>query len=106
MLSEQPTELRVDYVGAATNGVDPVYDRMYVALEDSAGNVGVYDNPDGNAAQVTAWTQWYVSLKDIHYAGQPNAVQLAAVSCFLPRLWSALSPERISEHRRHRQRDV
>ncbi|MGA2678194.1 MAG: hypothetical protein ABSF37_02705 [Sedimentisphaerales bacterium] len=82
VLALQPVALRVDYIGVATNAVDTVYDRMYVALEDSAGNVGVFDNPDGNAAQVTSWTQWYVSLKDINSAGTPNVVQLAAVSAF------------------------
>ena len=79
VLSEQPTELRADYIGAATNAVDPIYNIMYVALEDTAGNVGVYlNNP--TAQQVTAWTQWYISLKDINSAGQPNPVKLAAVT--------------------------
>jgi hypothetical protein len=55
---------------------------MYVAIEDTAGNVGVYDNPDGNAAKVTAWTSWYSSLKDINSTGYPSVVQLKAVSNF------------------------
>ncbi|MGB7581830.1 MAG: LamG-like jellyroll fold domain-containing protein, partial [Sedimentisphaerales bacterium] len=82
ILSEQPTELRVDYLGAAANAADPVYDVMYVALEDSAGNIGVFNNPDTSASQVTSWTQWYIPLKDIYLASQPNAVNLAAVSAF------------------------
>jgi len=55
---------------------------MYVALEDSAGNVGVLSNPDGNAATVVAWTQWYSSLYDINSAGSPSVVQLKAISAF------------------------
>lgn len=82
VLSIQPAALRVDYVGAAINGVDELYNRMYVALEDTAGNVAVYNNPDGNAALVTSWTQWYSSLKDINAAGYPNVVKLASVNNF------------------------
>ncbi|MGD0573065.1 MAG: hypothetical protein ABSB11_08610, partial [Sedimentisphaerales bacterium] len=81
VLSEQPSELRADYIGSATNAVDPTYNVMYVALEDTAGNVGVYlNNPTAQLA--TAWTQWHISLKNINSAGQPNPVNLAAVSAF------------------------
>jgi hypothetical protein len=82
VLAVQPAALRVDYIGATTNGVDEIYNRMYVAIEDTAGNVGVYDNPDGNAALATRWTQWYSSLNTIKTAGYPNVVNLGAVSNF------------------------
>jgi hypothetical protein len=64
--------LRVDYRGAATNAVDPVYDRMYVAIEDTMGNVAVYQNPDGNAALAGNWTSWYSNLYDINAVGNTN----------------------------------
>ena len=48
--------LRIDYKGAAINAVDPIYDRMYVAIEDTAGNIGVVPNPDPTASQATFWT--------------------------------------------------
>ena len=82
VLSVQPAALRVDYIGAANNAADEVYNRMYVALEDTVGNIGVYENPDSGAALVTIWTQWHSSLKDINAAGTPNPVNLAAVSAF------------------------
>ncbi len=80
VLSPSLTTLRIDYLGAALNSVDPVYDRMYVAIEDTAGNVSFYDNPDGNAAQVSSWTSWYSKLTDINAAGLPNPVNLQAIS--------------------------
>ncbi len=54
LLSPAPAAIRVDYIGAAINAADPCYDRMYIALEDTAGNMGVKYNPDGNAATVGA----------------------------------------------------
>jgi hypothetical protein len=74
-----PKALRIDYRGTATNAADPVYDRMYVAIEDTAHNVSVYQNPDGNAAQVGNWTSWYTALKDINVIGNTN---LEAISGF------------------------
>jgi hypothetical protein len=82
VLAVQPAALRVDYIGATVNAVDEIYNRMYVAIEDTAGNVGVYENPDGNAALATAWTPWYSALKDINSTGYPSVVQLKAVSNF------------------------
>ena len=79
VLTPAPEALRIDYRGAATNAVDPVYDRMYVAIEDTAGNVSVYNNPDPNAAQVTIWTSWYIALTDINAVGNTN---LNAISGF------------------------
>ncbi|MGA2322884.1 MAG: LamG domain-containing protein [Sedimentisphaerales bacterium] len=81
-LSPAPKALRIDYRGTAINAVDPVYDRMYVAIEDTAGNVSFYDNPDGNAAQVSNWTSWYSKLTDINAAGDPLPVNMEAISGF------------------------
>ncbi len=82
VLSPSLTTLRIDYLGAALNSVDPLYDRMYVAIEDTAGNVSFYDNPDGNAAQVSSWTSWYSELTDINATGTPLPVKLEAISGF------------------------
>ena len=56
---------------------------MYVALQDTAGNIGIYLNPDGNAAAIATWTQWYVSLNDIKSAGLPSIVNLEKVESFM-----------------------
>ena len=74
----EPNMLVVSFKGAINNSADPCYDRMYVALEDTAGNIGVKYNPDPNAALVTAWTQWYIPLND----GDLASVNKAAVSRF------------------------
>ena len=39
---------------------------MYVAIEDTAGNVAIYLNPDPNAQLIGNWTSWYTALKDIN----------------------------------------
>jgi hypothetical protein len=77
-----PKKLRIDYRGTAVNAADPVYDRMYVAIEDTAGNVSVYPNPDAHAAQVGNWTSWYIALTDINALGAPHPVKLNAVTGF------------------------
>ena len=72
VLSPAFTALRIDYLGTATNSADPVYDRMYVAIEDTAGNVSVYQNPDPAAQQVSNWTSWYTKFTDINAIGNTN----------------------------------
>jgi hypothetical protein len=81
-LSPSPKVLRIDYRGVATNSVNPVYDRMYVAIEDTAGNVAVYQNPDTNAARVGNWTSWHSNLYGINALGVPAPVNLEAISGF------------------------
>ena len=78
VFSTPPAALRVDYVGAALNSAVPIYDTMYVALEDTAGHVGVYSNSDG-ATQQTTWQQWYIPLNDANF----TSVNKAAVSGFM-----------------------
>ena len=78
VFSTPPVALRVDYLGAALNSAVPIYDRMYVALEDTAGHVGVYSNSDG-ATQQTTWQQWYIPLNDANF----TSVNKAAVSGFM-----------------------
>jgi len=70
--------LQVDYRGNTLNpanppeGYNPFTDNMYVAIEDTAGNVSVYLNPDANAQLVTTWTSWYTKLTDINAIGNTN----------------------------------
>ena len=77
VLSTQPKALRVDYIGAASNATDPTYNVLYVALEDTAGHVGVYLG-DPAAQLATAWTQWYIPLTDPNFSG----VNEGAISAF------------------------
>ncbi len=78
LLSPAPAAIRVDYIGTNVNAADPCYDRMYIALEDTAGNIAVKYNPDANAAKVGVWTQWYTALSD----GNLASVNMAAVDGF------------------------
>jgi hypothetical protein len=82
VISPAPRALRIDYRGYAVNAAHPTDDRMYVAIEDTAGNVSVYDNPDPNAQLIGNWTSWYSNLYDINAAGLPNPVNLEAISGF------------------------
>ena len=83
IVGNEPNMLVLSYKGAIGNAVDPFYNVMYVALEDTAGNVGMYLN-DPNAQQVAAWTQWYIPLNDPNFTtnAYPRAVNMAAVSDF------------------------
>jgi hypothetical protein len=57
--------------GSSGNDDEP----LYVALEDSAGNVAVVEHPDPAIATVTQWTEWRIPLSEFSNAG----VNLAAV---------------------------
>jgi hypothetical protein len=78
-----PAALSIDVLGSAINGADPTYDRMYVALQDTAGNIAIYLNPDAAAQQNTIWKAWLVGLKDINSLGTPAVVKLENVSAFM-----------------------
>ncbi|MGA2677804.1 MAG: protease pro-enzyme activation domain-containing protein [Sedimentisphaerales bacterium] len=75
---KEPNMLVISFKGAIGNIANPIYDRMYVAIEDTAGKIGVKYNPDPNAAKVTTWTQWYIPLNDPNFA----PVNLTKVSNF------------------------
>jgi hypothetical protein len=101
-ISPEPNTLRIDYKGRATNAANVIspagcplpdgngdLDRMYVAIEDTAGNVAIYLNPDPNAQLVTNWTPWPIPLKDINDInhgigpdGNPHTVNLNAITGF------------------------
>jgi hypothetical protein len=92
VISPEPNTLRIDYKGTATNTANMPnivnaddtcdMDRMYVAIEDAEGNVGVYLNPDPYAQRATNWTPWPIALKDINALGVPNPVNLNAITGF------------------------
>jgi hypothetical protein len=65
VISPVPTALRIEYRGSASNAADPVYDRMYLAIEDTAGNLSICENNDVNAARVEVWTAWVNRLSDL-----------------------------------------
>jgi hypothetical protein len=81
-LNPAPAALSINYIGSATNSVYPVYDRMYVALQDTAGNIGIYLNPDANASRVTVWRDWHINLRDINSVGLPYVVRLNDINDF------------------------
>ena len=48
-----------------SNAVEP----LYVAMEDSAGQIKVVNHPDVNAVQIDKWQEWHVDLKEFSDAG-------------------------------------
>ena len=65
------TDLRLCFQGSAGNTPD----RLFVALEDKAGKVGVAVYPDSSRLTKCRWTQWRIPLSTFSGAG----VNLAAV---------------------------
>ena len=57
--------LTVYIVGDAANAAEP----LYVALEDSRGNLGVEVHPDGAIATTGQWVEWNVPLSRFSSAG-------------------------------------
>lgn len=76
--SNRPKLLELWYRGFATNGTDPVYDRMYVAIQDTAGQVSVTLNPDANAQLSGPWAQWDISFSDLN--NQNPITKIASVN--------------------------
>ncbi|MCL5281806.1 MAG: hypothetical protein M1376_18060 [Planctomycetes bacterium] len=66
------SDLSLYFRGAATNGAGT----LYVAVEDSSGQVAVVTNPTAAAVKVTAWTQWKIPLSSF------TGVNLAKVKKF------------------------
>jgi len=58
------TALYMAYYGAADNNDDPVYDRMYVILEDTAGSIAHINHPDPNAQTRVGRNEWNIPLSD------------------------------------------
>jgi hypothetical protein len=48
-----------------SNAVEP----LYVAMEDSTGQIKVVTHPDVNAVQIDKWQEWHVDLKEFSDAG-------------------------------------
>jgi hypothetical protein len=81
VLLSPPKLLELMYRGLAVNSNDPVYDRMYLAVEDAGGDVNIVLNPDPDAQRVGAWTKWAVSYDDLGsgQAGQADLNQVDAL---------------------------
>ena len=65
------TDLILYVRGHTDNALAP----LYVAVEDSAGHVGMVNHPDGAILKAKSWTEWKIPLSDFAGAG----VTLAAV---------------------------
>ncbi len=60
VLALVPNTLELTYRGFAINSADPDYDRMYVAVEDTNGNVSIALHPDADAQRTGPWTMWRI----------------------------------------------
>jgi hypothetical protein len=66
------SDLALYFRGVATNGAGT----LYVAVEDSSGQVAIVTNPTAAAVTTTAWTQWKIPLSSL------TGVNLAKVKAF------------------------
>jgi hypothetical protein len=66
------SDLALYFRGAATNSAGA----LYVAVEDSSGQIGVVTNPAATAVTTAAWTQWKIPLSSL------TGVNLAKVKAF------------------------
>ncbi|MBN2020097.1 MAG: hypothetical protein JW749_07725, partial [Sedimentisphaerales bacterium] len=60
------TVLSIGIDGNMYNAVDPEYDRMYVAIEDTAGNFNLVNHPDPNVQRKTCCQEWQIPLADLN----------------------------------------
>ena len=63
--------LTLHFRGRASNNAG----RMYVAIEDTAGRIGVAGYPDSEAVRSVAWVEWKIPMQDL----APSGTNLAAV---------------------------
>jgi len=61
--------LALSYRGVATNDADETYDRLYVAVESTDGNMAIVMHDDPIAQRKTAWDEWNIDLRDFSDAG-------------------------------------
>jgi hypothetical protein len=58
--------LAISYIGGPDNDADPDYDRMYVAIEDTAGNFGMFLNDNPEAQRTSFGEQWNINFADLN----------------------------------------
>jgi hypothetical protein len=58
--------LAISYIGGPGNDADPDYDRMYVAIEDMAGNFGMLLNDNPEAQRTSSLEQWNINFADLN----------------------------------------
>jgi len=63
--SSPPKLLEIFYRGLAVNAADPTYDRMYVAIEDTVGDVNIVLNPNAEAQKTGTWTNWAIAYNQL-----------------------------------------
>ena len=83
--AQRPIALALSYereLGQGSNSADPTYNRMYVAIEDTAGNFNMLLNPDPSAQTHPCWQDWKIPLADLNHPGTPADVNLKAVRYF------------------------
>jgi hypothetical protein len=79
LIEKETKFLAISFKGATGNSTDPDYDRMYVAIEDTAGHFGnIINHPDPNAQATPCWQEWKIPLEDLN---NPD-VNLKAVGYF------------------------
>jgi hypothetical protein len=61
--------LGLSFLGAADNNDDPNYDRMYIAVEDTDGNLAMVLNDDPSAQKSVQWREWNIDLRQLSDAG-------------------------------------
>jgi hypothetical protein len=61
--------LGLDFQGATDNATDPNYDRMYVGVEDSAGNLVIVEHPDPEIQASAVWGTFNIDLREFSDGG-------------------------------------
>ena len=68
--NDKARALAISYIGSPYNDAEPNYDRMYVAIEDTAGHLGtIVKHSDTQAQRIGSWTRWDINLADLN---KPN----------------------------------
>jgi hypothetical protein len=75
--NDKARALAISYLGSQFNEAEPNYNRMYVAIEDTAGHRSDVNISNSEAQRIGAWTRWDVNLTDLN---KPN-VDLKSVKC-------------------------
>ena len=65
-------------------------EQLYVAMEDSTGQIKVVTHPDANAVQIDKWQEWHIDLKEFSNAG----VNLASVKKICVGVGNRNNPQR------------
>jgi hypothetical protein len=70
--------IAISYIGGPANDADPVYDRLYAGVEDTAGNFSMIIHPEPNAQTKDIWRKWNILLSEMN----STPVNMAAIRYF------------------------